>query len=659
MSDRHTRLVLDDFSGGRNNADTPLGPMFENAQVVDAVNVDWYRTTGARKRWGSTLISTDGATFTSPVAWLGRWVPGIDEQQAELWALDTTAGNTFYRLWPLNAWTAVPATDPPLSAIAGWEVTSAALNGLFFIAYESGVGRLHCYDPATNTLRRTGIEPGGVGPTVSDVAGSGFDVNRYYRIRWIQTTSGGLLQRRSEPTPATLWDPAGANTVRIARPTVPANEGITHWELELSTDGVTFVQWLFYEGSNAPLVAVASYDHNTNPVTDVALRVAQGWVSALTGTHGLQKSYRLIAADQNRLIGWGNWNTTEKQNRLEISAVVGSMDKGDAERVDKTTNWFIDFDELDSGPPRALVGPVWDRFYAFKTRQMFELVPTGSTDQPYRRIKISGELGCVSSHGACRGEDATGSPCLYILTHRGVYRYGMNGFQYIGRGIEDLILGPTSKINMAATKQIGHLVFYPELNQVWVWFATGTSNDPNTLCVFDVGGNKGRGGWSRFTGPTANARCSVMYSDIINPVAFNLVPFMGLAVAPGHIMKLDRTALHDHGTWFQATVTTRPLSVPGFRVATGDIQVLAPSASSVTLTCVAAPDFGASPTVTGTATLTPVGSETRVTVPFSGSALGGSEFVQLVIGDSAPVNNRWSFDRVVVPIHGQEPVTGG
>ena len=448
--------------------------------------------------------------------------------------------------------------------------------------------------------------------------------------------------------------------MRITRPAVPVGEGITHWELELSTDGITFVQWLMYEGSNAPLIATTSYDHTSDPVTDVALRVSQFWVSPLTGFYGLQKSYRLIAADQNRILGWGSWIPTDKQNRLEVSAVVGSADKGDAERVDMTTNYYIDFDELESGPPRALVGPVWDRFYAFKTRQMFELVPTGSTDQPYRRIKISGELGCVSSHGACRGEDATGSPCLYILTHRGVYRYGMNGFQYIGRGIEDLILGPTSKINMAATKQIGHILFYPEVNQLWVWFATGSSDDPNTLCVFDVSGNQGRGGWSRYTGPMANARCSVMFSDTIGAtMGFTLVPFMGEVLSPNHIIKLDRTALHDQGVLFQATVTTRPLSVPGFRVATGDIQVLAPATPGVGIVCVATPDFGASPPVFGAADLAPVGSETRVTRPFSGTSLGGSEFTQLVIGDAAPIANAWSFDRVIVPIHNQEPVSGG
>src|SRR4030095_11630667 len=113
--------------------------------------------------------------------------------------------------------------------------------------------------------------------------------------------------------------------------------------------------------------------------------------------------------------------------------------------------------------------PVWDRFYAFKSRQMYELIPTGSIEQPYRRVKISGELGCVGSHAACRGENASGSPCLYMLTHRGVYRYGLSGFEYIGRGIEDLILGPTSRLHMAAPYSLGPTGFSPRLKRVRGW----------------------------------------------------------------------------------------------------------------------------------------------------------------------------------------------
>lgn len=666
MPDQKNRLVLDDFSGGRDGANTPLGPMFDPASVVDAVNGDWYRTTGFRKRWGSSALSMLGSTMSGgPVWWLGRHVPGTSEADAELWALGGDSPARFNRLDNSATWTAPSSlVDAVSGAAADWvysNVTHASLNGLLFLSYKSAVDRLHVYDQSSTTIRRTGVSPGTNAPTVANTGAGAYAATiRYYRTRFY-ANAAGILQRQSEPTPSVSFTPSGAGTAaRITKPATPANEGtLTNWTVEASADNVSF-----YVIADQVL-ATTTFDDSTAPANYSAFTL-----SYLTGSFTLQKSYRLIAADQNRLIGWGSWDAADKQHRLEISAVVGSLDRGDAERVDTNTNYFIDFDELDSGPPTALVGPVWDRFYAFKSRQMYELVPTGSIDQPYRRIKLSGELGCVGPHAACRGEDADGNPCLYILTHRGVFRYGLNGFTYLSLGIEDLILGPTSQINMAATSVIGHLVFYPDLAQVWVWFAVGSEVYPRTtLCVFDVAANRKRGGWSRYTNQEesspaytpANAYSSVMFADSIGAtMGFSLVPYTGqdTGTGPYVIKAADRTATLD-GAWkYQAYVTTRPLQVPGFKIAVGDAQVLAPAASGVTLTATVTPDFGASGTATGTASLTAAGSETRVTRPFVGSALAGAEFLQLTIGDAAPISNAWSFDRVTLPIQSQDPVTG-
>jgi hypothetical protein len=290
-------------------------------------------------------------------------------------------------------------------------------------------------------------------------------------------------------------------------------------------------------------------------------------------------------------------------------------------------------------------------------------------DQPYRRVKISGTLGCVGSHAACIGEDADGNPCIYIMTHRGVFRYGQAGYssggysagglRYIGRGIEDMILGPNGVMNMAATNVIAHMVYYPDLRQLWVWFAIGASNDPNTLFVFDIMANKKQGGWTRYTGGLATARCSVMFANSIGAsMGFQLVPYIGQSTANNTIIKaVDTTVTADSGTPFAATITTKPLEVPGFNLATGDIEVLAPAASGVTLTATVTPDFGANPAQTGTALLTAAGSETRVTARFGGSALGGSNNVQITVGDASAVSNAWSFDRIIVPMMPQEPRT--
>lgn len=641
--DKKQRIVLDDFSGGRNGSVSPLDPRFQPNQVVDAVNVDWHFTSGARKRYGSSSTSMTGSTMTGRVGWLGRHVPGTVDSAAELWATDSAV---FNRLAGGTTWAAITAIDAP-AVTAAFSITSASLNGLFFISYDStgatGAARLHVFDGST--VRRTGINPGVTAPTVANTGvGAYAAVLRYYRVRWFNSTGAQIW---SEATPSVSFTPSGAGTAaRVTRPTAPG-EAETAWQLEVSLDNVTF-----YVLANAVLATTTIDDSNVTTLYAINLAAAKA-----TGTFTLQKSYRLIAADQNRLIGWGSWVSTDKQNRMEFSAVIGALDQGDAERVDTTTNYFMDFDENDSGPPTALVGPIWDRFYAFKSRQMFELIPTGSLDQPFRRVKLSGEIGCVGSHAACRGEDKDGNPALYFLSHRGVYRYGLDGFEFVGKPIQDLIIGPTiGAINMGASV-IGHMVFYPDLHQLWVWWSSFGQDFPDRLSVLNVD----TGGWANYTGTITNPRCSVMFANTIAAsMGFQLVPYVGDSNVANKIFKAaDSAATQDSGVSYQAYITTRPIEVPGFRIETGDALVLAPvPATSVTLTATVTPDFGASPVQTGTASLSAAITETRVSRAFGGSALGGAQFIQLTIGDAAIANNNWSFDRIIIPVQRQEPVTG-
>ncbi len=663
MGDNKTRVILADLSGGRNGADPPLGPDFKPNQVTDAVNVDWYRTTGMRKRYGSANISMTGSGMVGVVSWLGRHVPATSEADAELWAVDEASPGTFTRLDNSVSWANPTATvDPPTAGSAPWAITSASLDGLFFIAYNSGVNRLHVWDARTATIRRTGVTAGTfTAAYVNDggAAGAYPAILRYYRTRYL-IVAGGVLISRSEPSAIVAFTPSGIFTsARVSLPGNPAGDAPTHWEVEISTDGVTFYQFYGFDRGNHIAIGTLFVDDVGDPAANVAaLAAIGGLLSALTGTYSLQKSYRFIAADQNRLVGFGNYVATEKQSRIEISAVVGSLDRGDAERVDTTSTYYYDLDEKDSGVPTALVGPMFGNFYPMKTRQLWELAPTGSVMDPYRRTAISKELGCVSAHGACIGEDRDGNPCLYTMTHRGVYRYGLTGLTYDGRGIEDLILGPTSVMNMAATKVICHLVYHPNLRQLWVWFATGSSNEADALCVLNVR----TGGWARYTGTIAQARCSVMFANSIGSVmGFSLVPYIGSSTAVNRVTRCDDTAVtQDAGVSYQATITTKPIEPAGtgMRGHTGDAIVLAPAAAGVTLTATITPDFNAGVAKSGTALLTASAlGETRVSKRLEGSSLGLAQFVQITLGDGAAANNAWSVDRVTIPVGGQEPVS--
>jgi hypothetical protein len=643
-----TPMVIADLSGGRNGADSPLSPAFGPTQCVDAVNVDWYRTSFARKRDGSTNISMSGSAMTGVVSFLGRFVPGTDESAAQLFVLDDEVSfPTFYRLAAGTTWATFAQIGIPTGAF--WEVTGVSFDGKYFLSYQSGTPRLHVFDPATNTIRATGIATTAA-PTIADFGAGAYPATlRYYRIRYITAA----YVRIGEATPSVSFTPSGTGTAaRITRPAAPG-EGETFWQIEASTDNVTFYVILTQN------IVTATIDDTIAPATYSGGAFA---VTKATGRFTLQKSYRFIAADQNRLIGFGSWTASDKQNRLEFGAVLGSLDQNDSERVDTQTNWYLDLDENASDVPTGLIGPMFGSFFAFKSRSIYELSPTGSTTQPYTKTRISGVVGSVGGHAACVGEDVHGAPCLYFMTHRGMYRYGasyqygVSGLTYIGRGIEDLVLGPTSVMNMAATHVIAHCVYHADLRQVWVWFATGANNDPDTLCKLDVMTN----GWSRFTGPIAAARCSCLFAKSLGAsMGFQLVPYIGSSTTVNRVTRCaDSTITTDGGTSFQATITTKPLEPggAGFNGRMSDLLLTAPVATGVTITGTATPDFGASPVKVGTALLTASGSESRVIVELEDTELAGAQYLQVTIGDGAAVANAWSLDRISLVTYPQEPV---
>jgi hypothetical protein len=242
------------------------------------------------------------------------------------------------------------------------------------------------------------------------------------------------------------------------------------------------------------------------------------------------------------------------------------------------------------------------------------------------------------------------------MSHRGFARYGQDGLDLtVGRGIEDLILGPTSVMNMAASQVICHMVYHTDRQQVWVWWTVASGSNPTVLGVLNVRS----GGWARYTGLIADAYASVMFADSLGgTMGFPLKPYTSSTDIIPKLRKCDDTAVtQDNAVSYQTYLTTRPLEPAGSgrKGYTGDAIVLAPAASGVTLTATITPDFGAGTAKTGTALLTAAGSETRVSKRFEGSAIGHADFVSITIGDSAAANNTWSFDRITIPLGGQEP----
>lgn len=629
MSDKKNRKVIDDLRGGRNGYDAEWAIL--DTQCADAVNVDFYKARIGNKRGGMSAAGTTGMTMTGTVSSLFRHVPATDETLAELWAVDDSTP-IINRLAGGTTWAAPTLKDAPTGN--GWDFTAASINGKLVLAYKSGQNRLHAWD--SSTVRRMGL-PAPAVPTVANnpTGGAYAAVLRYYRVRWT-VQSAGITIRRSEASTFASFTPDGAHTAaRITQPAV-ANEGETHWEIEASTDSFTF--YLL----STVVIGTTTYDDSA-----AVTSYSSGTLSDVTGKYTLQKPYKFVAADQNRLLGYGSWNAADKQARIEISAVIGASNVGDEERVDTTINSFIDLDENDSGVATGLAGPIFGAYFAFKDRQIWQLTATGQTSQPYRQEAISKSIGAVSHLAICRGEDKNGNAALYWMSHRGPYRWSINGLEYIGRNIEDYILGGNATINLSATKAVARAIYHADKRQVWLWVATGASNDPNQLFMFDVQTN----GWTRVpTGDLlANVRCAVMFANTLGAsMSRDLKPYVGQTGAVTRVWKAD-TGTDDVGQAFKSYVITKAYEPggPGFFGGIGDSELLAKAASGVMITDTVTADYGLQ-TVTGTADLTPSSTETRVTRRIEGAALSGDvHFVQHQIGDASAVSNSWTLDRLL------------
>lgn len=646
MADKKTRHVFDNLSGGRNGY-LPAWAIGET-ECADAVNVDFYKSRFGNKRGGMTPLATASFFAAGIVSWLYRHVPGTDETAAELWAIGEGSPPDFGVMRAGTTFASPIFAGTPIGTFTGnaWELSAASINSKILITYKSA--NLRPVVGEAGILRKAGLVAPAA-PTAANgaVAGAYPAVLRYYRQRWT-TQSGGVTIRRSEPSTSVSFTPSGAfTTAVVTRSAVPASdESETHWELEASTDNVSFYRIatvVVATTTYADSALVATY--RTNPL------------SALTGTYTLQKCYKFVAADQNRVLGFGSHTTTDKQHRIEYSAVIGSLDISDEERVDTTVGYYTDIDEMDSGEPTGLCGPIYGSFFAFKERQVWQGTPTGNVDKPYDWRAITKTTGAIAFNAIAKGEDALGNPALYWMSRRGPYRWGIFGVEYLGRNLEDYVVGPTAVLNLAATKAKAVVMFYQDKRQVWYWWPTGSSNDPNQGFIYDLT----TGGWSRIPSGDlwANVRCAVMFAN--TPAASmskDLKPYVGQTGANDRIWKAD-TGTTDNGTTYQGYVITKAVEPggPGFVGEAGEAVLLAKVASGVTITDTVTGDFGLT-TATGTALLTAVGSETRVSVPLTGSALGQVQFVQHQIGDASASDVTWTLDRLICPVGPHQSVSG-
>jgi hypothetical protein len=629
------RLVIDDLTGGRNGQDPPWA--IKDNQCADAVNVEFYKSRLGTRRGGTEVVITESV---SAKRWVGlfRHVPGIDDTAAELWGVQSTT-NIIRRIAAGSTW-ATPTIKDALTTTPE-AATAASINGKFFIAYGSATARMHCWDGST--IRRTGLAATGA-PTAADGGGGGAyaAVLRYYRQRSTRQ-SGGITLGRSEPSASVAFTPSGANLNATVTQATVINEGETHWEVEASIDNVTFYRIATVViGTTTYADSAATTTYNTNPL------------SAATGFYTLQKPYRFVAADQNRLLGMGSYTATDKQSRIEISAVIGSSDVSDEERVDTTTNYFIDLDEADSGVPTGLAGPIDGNFFAFKEKQIWQLVPTGNVSQPYRADAISKTVGAMNQASICKGEDRDGRPALYFVSSRGPYRWGANGLEYLGYGVEDFITGPNGTLQLGEYSVSSRVVYYQAKRQVIYFWASAVASRSDAY-RYDVTHDA----WSRDPGSQAgrypSITSAVLFSNTLGAsMSLDLKPYYGGADFTQNLSQLLKgdTGTQDQGTNFSPSVTTKAYEVggPATQGYVSDAQLLSVAAAGVTIRCTVTPDFGLATGKSDTALLTASASETRVLNRMEDLTLSGFQFYQWTLDEAAAQTTAWNHDRLVVKI---------
>ncbi len=645
MADDKRRIIFQDIRGGINGIDPPWA--IADNEVVDAVNIDLYGTRLGHKRNGTATSGVAfGTTLDTTIHLLHRHVPGTSEAAAELWGIDA---DQIGRMAATTTFVNVTLKD----AIAGtnaWDWDCCSIRGGIVFAYSSAQTRAHLWDGST--VRRAGLAASGAPTAANTGAGIYAAVLRYYRQRSTRQ-SGGITLGRSEPSASVSFTPSATGaSARVTQATV-INEGETHWEVEASIDNVTFYRIATVAiGTTIYDDSAATTSYNSNPL------------SAATGFYTLQKSYRFVRADQNRVLGYGSWTSTDKQNRIEYSAVIGSSDVGDEERVDTTTNYFNDLDENDSGPPTGLGGPVMGLFFAFKRRQTWLGTPTGQTSQPYRWDKISASIGCVSHKSIAVGEDEDGNPALYWQSHRGPYRWTLKGgVEYIGRGIEHLILGPTDTLAYRTNGASAFSLYYPDKRQWVMWYAS--TNQIAAFAYNVLWYHVESGGWTRQPasdqiGPSLAVAACLFSNTIGATMSQDLKPYYSKFVTlslTGSILKGD-TGNNDEAAGYRAYVDTRAYEPggAGYYGEIGDAVLMAAASSGTTITLTAIADFGIQ-TKAATVLLTPSASETRVTKRVEDSALAGDViFVQHRYGDAAATTSAWNIDRLIVPRRQQDPV---
>jgi hypothetical protein len=495
-----------------------------------------------------------------------------------------------------------------------------------------------------------GLATPAAAPTGADDGGGALSLTRSYRVRWVDTGGAGRISEASAVLTRTIAAKAGST---ITRPTA-ASEDETHWDLEAA------------DVPAGPWYRIARTAIGTTTFDDTSATISTTTLSPSAGMNYPPPSFKYLVKADARLIGAGCYETsggytTPSNRRVWWTRPFGTSDVGDAETIPNTTGVGAGYGLDVEADITGLSDPLDGTVYVFGYRRIWALEPTGSVGSAaYRRRTLRTDIGCIRHQSIRMGEDEHGNPAIHFLSHRGPYRIGADGIQYLGNDLETV----WGTVNLDATTVVCWSEYYAEKHQWWVGLAVSGGNAPTIIMCLDtrlVRYNEDQkllgGGWSKFTGSMPTSNCACLFSSTIGAsMSRALVPHVGQSGTNGAIWKCD-TGTADNGTPFQAYVETKPFAPfgLGFNLSTTDPEIIGEVASAVSIQVQPISEFGLYGTQLGAALLTATGSETRVQRRVEGVQTSGMGVIAFRVGDAAAISNGWTLDAVIVNFHQQEP----
>jgi len=655
--------------GGLNSTD-PQMALASDACVV-AENVEFLNATLAERRAGCVAItlpaSITGNVNIDTVVWMYRHLATGSEGDAQLWVLAqglASPANWVLTYRDKTTWNTVTFSldTPDFTAPNGHRISAQTLHSKLFLACNTDQDYLHVWDGTS--LRRVGLATPAA-PTAVDTGAAGtFSGARYYRIRYT-VMSGSTVLRRSEPGSVLTFTPSGTKTGAVITKPVSIGEGETHWEIEASTDNANF-----YRLSQI-VVGTTTYTDTVALGTGYS---SSGTLSESATAYTRIPSGKFLTSDEDRLLVASSWENTVYASRIWWTPVFGATGSGNDERIDLTTDPFLDLDTSAGGDITGMSKSVNGYIFAFKWSHIYKVVRKGQLSQAYEAFPLTKAKGALPG-SIVEAFDESGNPSLYFLDPKtGPHRIGKNGIEWVGRDIQTTWL----TVNTSATVPC-HGVFYPQKKQIHYWVATGSSNYPDTKLVVQINELRSddegaRRGWSIVPSPAriASAHCSTLFSDNVDTTNDRnqlLRPFIGKqswTVGASTITDLvqrcdtgtkDAYTTGDTAAEYVAKVRSKPFLMSGLLqkdgVMAGTLIATADSDSNDQVYVKLIRDFGVEEQSVNT-NLAPASTETYVIKPLDSLKMSETRAVAIEVGDVATPTNNWQVHGISLKVRREE-----